>query len=256
MRYSPPIRAFRAKMTTLVLSSALLALPVANAQDPAAEQQPPAEIVTIDFGGGSLADYVATILAATDDVNIIAPAIAGEVVVPAIALRRASVEAALNVVGDVIDDSHAVRVRRLSSAGGRPVYTLRVDVRRNHQSTQLANMGPSPSDRRVDVFSLRSLTTRLPSDPTDVELVLSPETILTAIDVGLRAGDDKQKKAEMKYHADSGLLFVSGTGAQLGTVSSVLTMLGSDLERVRRAALSRRPSVQPKNKVVADPDKN
>jgi len=92
------------------------------------------------------------------------------------------------------------------------------------------------------VFSLRYLT-RGTGD------TLKTQTILMAIDTGL-AIEGVGSRAKIKYHEDSGLLFVRGTSEHLRLVTSVLDELRRDVQpsrSPRRGGTRRKPDA-PKKK--------
>ena len=93
---------------TALCATALLTPAPAVAQE-AAE---PA-LITVDFAGGSLIDYVRALHDAGNKASIVYPANASRVPVPQIALRQASVEAALMVLSDVVPEEFAVAMRRM-----------------------------------------------------------------------------------------------------------------------------------------------
>jgi hypothetical protein len=203
-------------------------MPVAPHQEPA---------VSITFKGGTLAEYAAALRAASDGANILVPEQATDVRVPAITLKDATVFSALEALGELVIDDYQVKVRAIMSPLAQPVYAVRVSRVRAVAGAPGQGMVDERA-RVVRVFSIKSLIQAHPGDPAEG---LKAETILTAIETGLSfTGEAARAKAVVRYHADSGILFVHGTLEQVGVVEQVLASLGNDLLRARH--LAPRPS--------------
>lgn len=214
--------------------------------DVPAEQAPSVETVTVKFQGGSLRDYAEAIQAARRveyegsayQINIVLPLLADKVKVPPLSLIDADVESALRVACDVAEnkdyisdvDVHSKRQRGVAQSS-QAVYVIQVRAK----PTRGVSGGFTDDNSVVRVFTLRAATEKLPSEGDD--FCLKAETILTAIDTGLSvAAQGSKQKAVVRYHADSGLLFVQGTRAQSNMVSEVLASIETDVERMRARA--------------------
>ena len=222
------------------------ALPGADlmAQDPAAQNSSKARsqtnadpVVSLEFAGGSLAKFAAALRKAGDDVNIVMPALAAEVDLPALALSQTTVESALKSIDAVIGDDFRIRVKTLRSQVGKPVYAVSVHLLRSQRkvsgaSTQVA--GANNSATSVDVLSLKFLTSTVPGDVETSGQTMKAETILTAVDTGLGIHPGVTKP-EFRYHEDSGLLFINGLSRDLGLVRAIIQNLEIDVRRLREA---------------------
>ncbi len=197
-------------------------------------------VVSLDFTGGSLADFAAALRKAGNDINIVMPEIAAKVELPALTLSKATVESALRSIGAITSEDTRVRVETLRSVKGTPVYAVSVQIRNRRSTgggpvtTQMPAPNQEASPLRVSVFSLKFLTDTVPGDSEADGLTMKPETILTAIDTGLgvRVGGSKP---EFKYHEDSGLLFTQGNARQIGLVQNIIQSMESDIRRLRDA---------------------
>ncbi len=188
------------------------------------------QTVDVDFNGGTLADLVNVLRGAANGVNILIPPEAVRVSVPNLALRAVSVEAALRAVADVVTDQRAnVGIGVVRVGGGQPVFTVRVNLARPSADE------PGSEETFVKVYSIRSMTEHNPRDNEGDPITMSAETILTAIDTGLEVASGQTEKAQIRYHEDSGLLFVRGTWAQNNLIESILENMNRDV-RVRREA--------------------
>ena len=235
------MKRMQASFPTVAAAALLAALatgPQAAAQaDPSGRASRQAgEVVSVDFEGGTLADFADALRDAGKDVNILLPDTAHDVAVPAVTLRQASVEAALNAVGSIVDPNYLVEVRTQRAGQGNSVHALRVLAKSSQQvSGVVAGNGPGssrPTD--VQVFSLRSLTESLPGDPEGA--TNKAETILTAVETGLGVAGETNSKAVLRYHEDSGLLFVRGTRVETGLVQSILHRMNEHVVQQRMAA--------------------
>jgi hypothetical protein len=223
-------------LSTICLLTTALA-PALRAQE--VEQEPSSAAVTIEFRGGTLADYVAAIRATSDEINVLMPPEAAKMRVPPVTLRNVGVEAALDAVTDIADGNYDVAIRtRRSEKGTNPVHVVMMKQRNARAS------GAPTAERVVRVYSLRGLTEPLATDPKGAALTLRPETILTAVQAGLGIGADEGGEADgqkamegsMKYHADSGLLFVNATLDRVNMVEQTIAALEQDLNERRSAA--------------------
>jgi hypothetical protein len=235
-----PIRSTAAALATLTT----IAL---AAQDPLDARAEPA--VSVAFPGGTLSAFVAEVRKADKSINIVVSALADDVEVPALALQSATVYSALRAVGQIVPQDFHVNVEvQPPGPSGTPVYA--VAVRPMQQPATAAAF--TPLTKVVQVFSLRQLTDRVPGDPQDVAVV-PPKTILTAIDTGLGI-DGGKDDATIRYHEDSGLLFVQGTPEQTNLVSEVLRSMIRDLEMRRQAAQQARLTASRAQGAPAQPE--
>lgn len=226
-------------LTLAALSATHLAAQDPEAQDPAVEKSSQTwsdPVISLEFAGGSLAKFAAALRKVGDDVNIVMPKVAEEVELPSLTLSQATVESALNSIAAVVSDDFRIRVKTLRSQFGKPVYAVSVVTLRSRKKSGASNQAEQAnSGNRVEVVSLKYLTDTVPGDGDARGLTLKAETILTAVDTGfgIRAG---ASKPELRYHQDSGLLFVKGLARELDLVKEVIGNLENDLRRLRRAS--------------------
>jgi hypothetical protein len=207
------------RMPSLILAAMLLpALVPAQQETPASAPQTPFTI-TLSFPGGSLADFLGRVRALDGRINIVATEIASEVTLPAVELRDAAVLSALQSVSSIVPDPFKVRAQMLTSPGGNPVYTVEVDVR-----------GPTPKAQEVHVFSLAMLIRPLPGDSEQPKVAMEAKTVLSALEAGAHVMGGQ---FDLRYHEESGLLFVSGTSKQINLVQEVLGNLEREQQRMR-----------------------
>ncbi len=231
--------------TALFVLSGLLA-----SAAPAPAQSPPEQagsrsqlsknagpVVSIDFPGGTINDFIKAVqkAAAPAAVNVIRPAEAASVQAPPISLRNVTVKTALESLRFAFQDSgeHRFQVEDFGGdAGSEPVYAVRYG-----RMSSRAAAPPPADDRTIEVFSIRDLIE--PTNPgADPSGTISRDHILSAVDTALRL-DDRQNETppEIKYHQDTGLLIVRGTGEQVNLIRALLL-------RVRDDAKSRRSDAE------------
>ena len=201
----------------------------------AAEQADQGKVlVSLDFPGGTLTEWVDALTQAAkpEPANIILRGDAERIPIGPTKLDNVPLSAAIDVVSgnyQIGDASYMVSNREYQEAAGRSVFAVQVTNagRRAPRNTQ------QPANRDIAVLQVKELTTALPGDPP--EAVVPAETILTAIEAVLEvAGDDG--KTDVKYHAPSGLVMLSGPVSSLRAAEEVLHELSQDVMLRRQRA--------------------
>jgi hypothetical protein len=256
----------------VALSLVLLPLLPATAQQPHKDgdetrtARAPRQTISLDFAGGTLAEYVAGLRGVGQNVNIVLPELASRVRVPPLALRETSVEAALRAVTHVVDPGFqlGINVSQGSSphAGpiGEPVYSVQIRQVVTGSNRAPASAGTSPSGRNVRVFALRHL---IKDGAADAAYRLDVKTILTAVDTGLAVvtdqvavdEDPQAPKAIVRYHEDSALLFVAGTSPQLRVIEEVISSLAHSTQAERAPRSGTLPPAESKAEPAGDEKK-
>ena len=217
-----------------------------------ANERPPAVVVNLSFKGGTLAEFVAALRAAETKANIVVATAAAGAKVPAMDLRGAGIGQALDAACVVAESEYPVRVKDFRGPG-ETVYSVIASaptmmVAGPNGPVVGTSTGNVPlavkAEENTQVFSLNRLTEgdmRYSSGEG-----MKVETILSAIEAGT---SDEATKVVLRYHRDSGLLFLRGTRAQTNMVKELLSNLERDVqERRRRSA----PNVPAPNPVAKD----
>jgi hypothetical protein len=203
----------------------LLSFPLAAQADPAVAQPPRARVqapaVTLAFPGGTLAELVAQIREKEPRANIVVAAAAASAVLPPMELRGAGLDQVLDSACVVATGGQEVRLHGFHG-GGEPVFAIVAVAKAPEASRESV---------RTEVFGLGTLTE---------ELGLHPETLLSAIEAAV----GEPRLVALRYHRESGLVIVRGTGEQLEVVQSVLKNVERDLLQ-RRVGDQSRPSGAP-----------
>jgi hypothetical protein len=208
-------------------------------------QGSPGPVVSVDFPGGTVAEYIEAVQRAGGDrpVNVLVPAEAAGVPVPPISLRGVTARTALEAltyafpfgygakhefgVRSFGDDPEATNAFAIMYSKGQQIGMM------PGQLNQAA--GPARGREQIQVFSLTELVAP-PGAGEDVGVPV--DVLLTAVEaaLGIGAGDEEADgeggsgaPAQVRFHEESGLLIVRGTGEQISLVSSLLGELRKDV---------------------------
>lgn len=221
-------------MRSLALACLFTVLPL-SAQDPVTPPPPAAAksagpapvVVTLAFAGGSLADFCALIRAKEPRANIVLAPLAAAAKLPAMELRGAGLEQALEGACAIAESQAQIRMKDFRGPG-EPVFTITAQ----EPVMTVGKMGPGGStttgavpvaatrQEAAEVYSLNRLL-----DPKDGS-GFAVTTVLSAIEV---ATGGEQALAALRFHKDSGLLIVRGRPDQMAIVRDVLTSLERDV---------------------------
>lgn len=217
------------KLTTLLLLVPLAMTSVsAVAQDARAQAKPRAVVkapvvVSLEFPGGTIAEFVAAVRGGQPKANIVLSTKARDAKVPAMVLKSAGLEQALEGACMAAEADYDVRVKEFRG-GGEPVYSIVAQKRHNPGVVQ----GVAYQEIAQRVFSVNTLVAERMSGMKPMRI----STILSAIELAM---SDEEKPPRIRFHEDSGLLLVRGTHGQTSVVEQALSTLNRDLlERERR----------------------
>ncbi|MFG0327000.1 MAG: hypothetical protein ACF8SC_07020 [Phycisphaerales bacterium JB037] len=252
-RMARPLNA-RRPAALLALAAGLLAAPLAQAQrDTPVEADRPSRVALqpgerradtpviefIRFDGGNTSDYIALLRRVLTDepLNIVATPEALDHPVQPLSLSRVTIDGALDTL-ELGDPHQRLRVSSHRPDGSAAIYSISLLPDRGQRGV---NSPPAP----VTMFSLSDLIDPLPGSRSDRSLILPLETVLSGIEAAVTvAADDRSAPAQLKYHEDSGLLILRGTGEQLSAADQAVSLMRRDIER-RRAAIERAATATP-----------
>jgi len=214
------------------LAAALLLIPMTlSAQEAPGNQvtrrRPEGVTVTMEFRGGNMARFVKELRDEEPAANIVLASKAESAMVPAMVLKNAGLEQALEGACMAAEADFEVRVKEFRG-DGQPVFSI---VAYEPQRAQAQMSATGENMRRV--FSLNNLTAKRPSGAKALQV----RTILSAVDMVV---SDSRKPAMVRYHEDSGLLLVAGSMTQLRVVEETLMTLERDLQQADQRALMER----------------
>lgn len=238
-----PARGPRAASRAAVLS-ALCGLALAGPVSSVAAQSPPAPparleradwlgaTVNIAFPGGTVAQYLAALRTAAADtpINVAFTGGVEDLAMPPVSFRGVQLDTAIRSIANLAAPRGG-RVRVLGSGDqqppgfgvGAPMFVVSLERPREAESVE--------STTRV--MSLAALT----APRADSTSGLTADIALSAVEAALQADRAAGTPADIRFHKDSGLLFVTGTPGQCGLVEEVLARLEGDAKaRARPAA--------------------
>lgn len=211
----PCHRSRLASVFALAIGAAAFIAPPILAQDSAevarGEKSPVACGLSLDFPGGTAADYIAALRHAEPRANVVVLGDLDRIKMAPVQLQNADVFSALRVLDQLPpeQDGLAVKVRVdnvASSPVSPPVFVVTADIR---------NRGGATSSSFTTVISMADL---LGED-------LKPADALTAIDATLGLIQGERAPAEIKFHEQTGLLIARGSPAQVDGIRQVVAQL-------------------------------
>jgi hypothetical protein len=194
-----------------------------NRPDRPQQPQPaarPSVVVTLQFPGGTMGEFVAMLRQLEPKANIMVAATAADATLPALDLRGAGLSQVLESACAVAESHREIRVKETRGAG-ESVYAITARQLPPAQDPFAARA------QRTKVFSLARLIEGNDKDSG----TLSAATVLSAIEAAVGGPD---LLTMLRFHKESGALFVRGTEEQLGVVSELLVQLDRDAEARRR----------------------
>lgn len=229
-----PAHGLHAARRAAVLT-ALCGLALAGPVSPAPAQSPPAlparfdrgdwlsATVTIAFPGGTVGEYLAALRAAAGEMPINVAFTGGveELAMPPVSFRGVQLDTAIRAIANLAAPRGG-RVRVQGSGDqqppgfgvGAPMFVVSLER-------------PREADGIETVTRVMSLAVLTPprADPASG---LTADIALSAVEAALQADRTAGTPADIRFHKDSGLLFVTGTPGQCGLVEEVLARLQSD----------------------------
>ena len=223
------------KLTTAFLLT-LLALMTQGvvAQDAPAPKRPMAAYevvdVTMEFGGGTLAEFVDALRVEQPKANIVLATMARDVKVPAVSLKGAGLTQALEACCLSAEGDYQVRVRQFVGIG-EPVYSIVAEVDRRNRSVAASRSAVTNDSREMhSVYSLSELTMARASGVAPFDA----KTILSVIELAMAP---LKGSPTMRFHKESGLLLLSAGAHQHGLVDRALHALTQDMKNRERLGL-------------------
>jgi cell division protein FtsB len=189
-------------------------------------------LVSISFSGGPFSQFVDQLemeLEATQapfDLNVLMQGGSAEIPIGPFELDQVDVSTAIQLATRMTLPGEPVRMSldTLDNSGN-PVFF--VEAMRMDRRNPLAQP-------EVLVVSLKEITTALPGDPPEV--VVSAETVLTAIETALAVAEGGGGDTRVQYHPESGLLVLAGGQRTLIAADQVIDAIGRDVMQRRDRA--------------------
>lgn len=203
----------RLKFVVLLSLFTLAGGPAAPAADEAVAQDN-SPLVTLNFPGGTLDDFVRALEAASDGpVNLVMPGYT-EVPVPSIRVTNVSLQQVFAAIqrADRRIEFHSV------NDPGSTVWAVQLAQRRAQpQIARTYSVEPL-----LDKYNINDLTTAI---RTAWEMARAQETIDSSRDVNSRYWNDPGPAPELRFHQETKLLIVRGTQSDLQLAANVVEQL-------------------------------
>lgn len=167
------------------------------------------KLISVDFGGGTVAQYIIALERVAGPINIIVPVDAADIPLPAIGLNNATVSAAVELLNTRVQGdgySFILQVEQIRRYDAREQPTYRMQLARHG--------GERRPQEETQVWSAAQL---LATHFTSADVLAAIEA---ALDVS-----NLSTKAEIRFHEATGLIIVRGVEAQLSIIDDVLDQL-------------------------------
>jgi hypothetical protein len=227
----------RLAITALSTALSFAAMPPASnamARQPAQMPNPIAEpSLTVEFAGGTVAQYIDSLKKSGKAVNVVASERASKQPLSPISLSQVTVGVAVYAIQAASTSATGSwRIDAISGPGPRMTpYAMAGDA----FAVDFFPYGKRGEDVVVESYSLQKI---LRADGKGGGF--DSKVVLTAIETGLKLQNEGgEQPPDLQFHADSGLLFVRGTNAEVRLVGSIVSRLSEDA-KVRTAASDRR----------------
>jgi hypothetical protein len=198
--------------------------PSGDAQRASAGHEDDPVYISMQFAGGTLAEFVDVIQSLPKcNVNIVLGTEAGMVHIPGMKMNYV---APLTAIQAAVAVSEGPAGRQLAlevlGAGGEKGTTVAI--------SQRSREGPADVTQNLMVFSIK--------DIIDAKGVDAAESLFSAVKLGLsmienEPGAAAAPAADIKLHKESSLMLIRGTPRQLQTISQILDPIRSDCARLR-----------------------
>jgi hypothetical protein len=185
------------------------------AQDEAGAQEQPDfieqfPVISIEFEGGTVADYVAVLRRAAENVNIMVDVDAGEVPLPAFELQSVMLVDALRVVEDLEPENESYELSMDEFASGPPEFYAPV------YRIVSKKLRPPQPPLQTSVWSISAL----------IERGVAAEDVLGAIETALGLQEDLGAP-DVRFHEATGLILARAHPEQIATIGEVIHNLQS-----------------------------
>jgi len=202
----------RKNLVVVLVALALTFLSAGSTQ--AQNDVPDAGLISVDFKGGTITEYIDALAKAAGSVNVLISTEAADLSMPPVKLTKVSVSAAIDLVNGTRTDKNDRFVN------------LDVDHLRqyeaNEQETFKINANRPSRGRPTEVKTLSKVWSiaHLIQDG-----VFNSKVVLDAVEMAI-AVTKSTSKVDIRFHEATGLLIASGSTSQLSAIENVLGELG------------------------------
>lgn len=156
--------------------------------------------ISVDFAGGTIGEYVDAVKKEADSLNLIVTESAKELKLPKIALKNVPVNIAVKCIEQCFDPNKTI-VRVGGEVQG--VQFIQAEI---------------VSTNQVEVLNVRHLI-------SDNKNEKEKENFLAAVETGLQMQSETTQNLKIKFHEETGLLFLSGDRSEISLVQKIVSEL-------------------------------
>jgi hypothetical protein len=173
--------------------------------------------VELNFKGGTVAEYISALKNYVKSANVMVDPRASRVPLDQIELKEVDLFAAIEFLNGIEEsvDGELIQIDVDYNPPNNPhaqgIWVIRGETR-----------GKRPEPVRTHVLSV--------ADLLQGETPMSPETVLSAVEIGLSLAPASDVQATIRFHEETGLLMARGHVNQLGTIDDVVSQLRSSYE--------------------------
>lgn len=193
--------------------------------------QEPSFLISVNFAGGTVAQYIEALKKAAPDkaVNIVASERAAKQGLTTISLKDVPLGVA----------AYAIQSASTSPTGDWGIGPMQGDPNAAGFATSSYRVDFSPSRRVSDAVIVEAYSLQRIIRGDAKEDQTAGKMALTAIETGLKLqNSDGDAPPELKFHQESGMLFVRGQSPDVHLVGQIISRMSDDAER-RRAVVER-----------------
>ncbi|MHC4080441.1 MAG: hypothetical protein ACYS15_08985 [Planctomycetota bacterium] len=203
--------------STFRYAGVLLLISLLAASDRSAGQDSDdAQLISLNFPGGTAVAYVNAVRKAAGDINVVIDPEAGEVVMPSVTVKQVTVAAAIDLLDARVRETPGRRIQL--AVAHLPVY----DTRERQTYQVRARVGGRTAAQVASVWTVAAL---LDNDFSSKAVLSAVETALDVI--------PSPTKPDVRFHEDTALLIASGDEDQLQAIEKVLDRLDEAVSRRR-----------------------
>ena len=188
--------------------------------------------ITVEFAGGTVAEYIAALKEANKPLplNVVLSEGAATERLTAISLRQVSLAAAVQAIPAASSSGvNSWQIMRLMDAlPGEDAVNDSKDTAPVYQVYRMPGQQRPRGGVILEVFSVQKIVGRAAS-PEEAEKRIA--AVLMAAETALRMDEHRATAPEMKFHKESGLLIVRGEQADVMAVKDVIERMSDDSGR-------------------------
>jgi hypothetical protein len=176
-----------------------------------AVESPGARLITLDFPGGTVAQYIDAVRKASDDANIVVIGDVTPIPMPPVKLKNVDAWAAVNILNSMPQHQKDLYVKMDADITSHERDQSRVYVV-TAQVTRSNGLGGPVESTVLSVLDV-------------LQDHLTADDLLTAVQIAQEVIGNPDQPADIKFHKETGLLIARGTREQIAGIHQVVEQL-------------------------------